>query len=168
MSGEPVSKEELMTLFEAARWAPSSSNRQPWRFIYALQGTENFEKFFSLLDEGNKEWCAKAGVLVVVVAKTTKNDGSPARTYAFDAGAAWENLALQASSMDLVCHGMSGIDFVRAKTELGVPDDYAVQMMIALGHPGRIEDLSERNQAREKPNDRRPLSETVFEGKFPA
>jgi len=167
MSGEIISKEELMTLFEAARWAPSSRNGQLWRFIYAMRDTKEFEIFVSFLNEGNRIWCIKAGVLVVTISKKTFDDGKPSITHSFDTGSAWENLALQATSMDFVAHGMQGFDYAMAKEKLGIPDDYNVEMMIAIGKHGKIEDLPEPLRAREKPSDRKPLEEIVFEGKFP-
>ena len=168
MSGEAVSKEELMTLFEAARWAPSSYNIQPWRFIYAMRDTKEFENHFSFLVDFNKSWCTKAEVLIVTISKKTDDKNQPSVTHSFDSGASWENLALQASSMGLVAHGMSGFDYVMAKEKLGVPDDYSVEMMIAIGKPGKIEDLPEFIRAGETPNDRKPLKEMIFKGKFSA
>lgn len=167
-SGESISKEELMTLFEAARWAPSASNRQPWKFIYAMHGTPEFDKFFSFLIDFNKDWCVRASVLIVTVSKKTKSDGTLNPTHSFDAGSAWENLALQASQMGLIAHGMGGFDYDMAKRELGVPDDYSVEMMIAIGKPGKIEDLPESLREREVPSDRKPLEEIISEGKFTA
>jgi len=169
MSGESISKEELMTLFEAARWAPSSYNAQPWRFIYAMRDTPEFENLFSLLVDFNKDWCKRAAMLVVTISKKTSGSKeSPNITHSFDTGAAWENFALQASKMSLVAHGMSGFDYSMAKEKLSVPDDYSVEMMIAIGKHGKIKDLPEPLQAREKPSDRKPLEEIVFEGKFPS
>ena len=168
MSGETISKEELMTLFDAARWAPSASNRQPWKFVYALRDTGEFEKFFSTLVEFNQDWCKNASALIVLISKKTKSDGTPNPTHSFDAGSAWENLALQASTMNLVAHGMAGFDYAQAKEKLGVPDDYNVEMMIAVGKHGKIEDLPESLRSRETPSDRKKLEEIVFEGKFPA
>jgi len=167
MSGEPISKEELMTLFEAARWAPSASNIQPWRFIYAMRGTPEFDKLFSFLIDFNKDWCIRASALIVTISYKLTHKGTLGVTHSFDTGAAWENFALQSSTMNLVAHGMQGFDYEKAKTELSVPDDYAVEMMIAVGKHGKIEDLPEALQPREKPSDRKPLEEIVFEGKFP-
>ena len=90
MTGEALTREELCTLFEAARWAPSSGNGQPWRFVYALAGTIEFQAFFELLAAGNQPWCARAGALVVVASRHQRANGQPARTHAFDTGAAWE------------------------------------------------------------------------------
>lgn len=168
MSGEAVSKEELYTLFEAARWAPSSYNAQPWRFIYAMRDTKEFENLFSFLIDFNKSWCIRAGALIVTISKKTSTSGKPLITHSFDTGAAWENLALQAQTMGLVAHGMEGFDYKMAKEKLGIPDDYNVEMMIAVGKHGKVEDLPEDLRAREKPSDRKPLSEIIFEGKFPS
>ncbi len=170
LSGEKVSEEELMTLFEAARWAPSNYNIQPWRFIYAMRDTPEFDTMFSLLVDFNKNWCKNASALIVTIsAKTSassKGNVMDNVTHSFDTGAAWENLALQASKMSLVAHGMSGFDFNMAKEKLGVPDDHSVEMMIAVGKHGKIEDLPESMRAGETPNTRRPLKEIVFKGKF--
>jgi nitroreductase len=166
LSGEPVSEAELMRLFEAARWAPSWANNQPWRFIYARAGTPHFERFFQLLSEGNRSWCARAGALVVVVSRITYPDGRPARSHSFDTGAAWMSLALQALKLGLVAHGMGGFSFDRARSELNVPDGFEVEAMIAVGHPGKLEDLPEKDWVRETPNGRRPVKESVFEGRF--
>lgn len=172
LSGEKISEEELMTLFEAGRWAPSSYNIQPWRFIYAMRDTPEFETLFSLLGDFNKSWCVNASVLIVTIsAKTSKNPKGEIKenvTHSFDTGSAWENLALQAQTMNLVAHGMSGFDYAMAKEKLDVPDDYSVEMMIAIGKHGKIENLPEALRAGEIPNDRKKLEEIVFEGKFPA
>jgi len=166
LSGEEISREELMTLFEASRWAPSSANLQPWRFIYAFRNTKEFENLFSFLAEGNQVWCKNASVLVVIVSAKNDRDGNFSFTHSFDTGSAWENLALQASTMNLVAHGMAGFDRVKAKESLNVPDDFSVEAMFAIGKHGKIEDLPEKLRAREEPSDRKNLEEIVFEGSF--
>jgi nitroreductase len=164
MSGAPLAESDLMRLFEAARWAPSSGNFQPWRFVYALAGTPDFARFFDLVSEGNRPWTP----LVVVLSRIAFDDGRPARTHSFDTGAAWMSMALEGHWMGLVVHGMAGFDYDRARTELGVPKEYAVEAMIAIGHPGKLEDLPEKFHVREVKNTRRPLRESVFEGRFPS
>ena len=167
MSGEAVSREELMTLFEAARWAPSSGNAQPWRMLYAHRGTEPWPLFFELLNEGNKLWCHRAGVLVVFLSKAVnERTGKPAVTFSYSTGSAWENFALQGSISGLVVHGMEGFDYARARQVLQVPDDFRVEAMAAVGMPGPKEELPERLQARESPSTRKPLSELVCEGVY--
>jgi nitroreductase len=96
MTGEEISHEDLMGLFEAARWAPSSFNNQPWRFIYAKRNTEHWDRLFNLLAEGNKTWAKNSALLVVVVSRKILNiTKNLPGTYQFDAGSAWENLALE-------------------------------------------------------------------------
>jgi nitroreductase len=168
MSGEAMSESDLLRLFEAARWAPSSGNGQPWRFLYARAGTDHFAKFFGLLSEGNRPWCVRAGALAVVLSRKTFEDGRPSPTHSYDTGAAWMSLALQGSILGFVVHGMAGFDRMRARAELSVPENYDVEAMIALGHPGRIEDLPERYRARDVKSGRKPVREFAFEGAFPA
>src|SRR2546428_3615641 len=115
MSGEPLSEKEFLTLFEAARWAPSTYNEQEWRFLYARRDTPHWFTFFDLLVEGNQAWCKNAAVLVVVLAhKVFAKNGKPNPVHLFDCGSAWENVALQATAMGLVAHGMQGFDFEKA------------------------------------------------------
>ena len=167
MTGEELTYEMLMSLFEAARWAPSSYNSQPWRFIYAKRNTEHWERFFNLLVEGNKVWAKNAAALVVVIArKNFEFNEKPARTYQFDAGAAWENLALEATSRGLAVHGMQGFDYEKARKDLEIPDNFDVMAMIAIGKRGPRNQLPPQLQEREFPNDRKPLKEIVMEGLF--
>jgi nitroreductase len=167
MSGEAIPDEELMTLFEAARWAPSSGNNQPWRILYARRDGPHWPLFLGLLVEANQVWARNAAALLLFVAKTTfdRND-KPSVTHAFDTGAAWENLALQGCLRGLVVHGMEGFDYERARATLAVPDEYKVLAMVAVGRPGPTDALPEKLQARETPNDRRPLDGTICEGPF--
>jgi len=167
MSGEKIPDEELFSLFEAARWAPSSYNNQPWRLIYAKRDTEHWEKLFNFLVEGNQSWVKDAAVILVLISKTTSDhNGSFMRTHSFDAGSAWENLALQGSINGLVVHGMQGFDYEKATSELNVPDEYKVEMMIAIGKPGSPEILPEKLQEIEKPSGRKSIKEIVNEGEF--
>ena len=167
MSGEEIGKEELMRLFEAARWAPSSMNNQPWRFLYALRNTAHWETFFGLLSANNQTWWKNAAALIVVVSKSTFDfNNKPAHTHSFDAGAAWLSLALQGSFMGLVVHGMQGFDYDRAGAELNIAADHQVEAMIAVGRPGNKEDLPVALEQREFPSDRKKLEELVVEGGF--
>jgi nitroreductase len=167
MSGEEIAIEELMTLFEAARWAPSSYNNQPWRILYARRGTEQWPLFFDLLVEGNRAWCANAAALLLFASKNTFDaSGQPSKTHSYDCGAAWENLALQGMLRGYVVHGMEGFDYDRAKIVLKIPDGFQVQAMAAVGKPGDPSTLPEMIRARESPNDRKKLPEIVCEGPF--
>src|SRR5205085_3830090 len=167
MTGEGLPEEELMTLFEAARWAPSSYNNQPWRILYARRDTEHWPLFLGLLVEGNRAWAKDAAALLLFVSKTTFDfNGETYPTYSFDTGAAWENLALQATLKGLVAHGMQGFDYETARKELEVPDNFDVMAMIAIGKRGPKDKLPEDLQNKELPNGRKPLSEIVMEGMF--
>ena len=167
MSGDPITQEEMLTLFEAARWAPSTYNEQEWRFLYALRDTANWRVFFDLLMEANQVWCERAAMLCVVVAhKVFQRNGKPNPVHVFDTGLAFENLALQGTAMGLVVHGMAGFDFNKARTALGVPDDYVVCAMFAVGRPGDPNDLPAELREREEPSQRKPVSEFICEGQF--
>ncbi len=139
-----------MSIFEAARWAPSSYNTQPWRFIYAKRNTENWNKLFDLLHEGKKVWVKNADVLVVVISrKNFEYNEKPSITHQFDAGAAWENLALEACDGGIVTHGIQGFDYQKAKTDLGISESYDVMEMIAIGKRGPKE-KSSTNSSRKR------------------
>jgi nitroreductase len=132
MSGEEISQEELMRLFEAGRWAPSSFNTQQWRALYARRGTEHWQTFFDLLVDANKAWAKNAAVLVVFISgKNFDYNGEPSVTHSFDCGAAWENFALQGFQLGLVVHGMNGFDYDRARKQLRIPDEFQVEAMVA-------------------------------------
>jgi nitroreductase len=167
MSGEEIAEQELMRLFEAARWAPSSFNAQQWRALYARRDTEHWQTFFDLLVGGNKVWAKNAAVLIVFISRKFfdyKNE--PSVTHSYDTGAAWENFALQGFHQGLVVHGIEGFDYERARKELQIPDEFQVEAMAAVGKPGRKDSLPEKLQARESPNDRRKISQSIFEGPF--
>ena len=166
MSGEEIDEATLLSLFEAARWAPSSNNNQPWRFIYARRNTPHWNVLFNLINESNQLWAKNAAVLIVVISKTTFDSGKPARTHTYDTGAAWVSLALQGSLKGLVVHGMQGFDYDKAKEALQVPDDYSVEAMIAVGQKGKKEDLPGYLHEREFPSSRKSIAEIAMEGIF--
>lgn len=167
MTGEPLDETEFMPLFEAARWAPSSYNNQPWRFLYATRDSVNWDDHLDLLSDWNKSWASRAALLVVIVSKTTSEyNGEPSRTHSFDAGAAWENLALEGARRGLVVHGIGGFDYERAREVLALPADYSIEAMAAIGVPGSAAELPIELQERETPSDRKPLDEVVIEGTF--
>jgi nitroreductase len=167
MSGEEIAPEELMRLFEAARWAPSSFNAQQWRALYARRGTEHWPAFLGLLVDANKVWAQHAAVLVLFISRETFDyNGEPSTTHSYDCGAAWENFALQGFSQGLVVRGMEGFDYERARTELKIPIGFRVEAMAAVGKPGRKETLPEKLRAKESPNERRKLDASICEGPF--
>lgn len=167
MIGTEITEQELMAIFEAARWAPSSYNNQPWRFIYAKRNTEHWDRLFSLMVEFNQSWAKNAAVLVVIISKKTFDfNNKPSITHSFDAGAAWENMALEATRRGYVIHGMEGFDYEKARKVLGIPDDYNTEAMVAIGKRGKKPDLPQELQEREMPSQRKPLKEIIMEGRF--
>ena len=167
MNGKPLAEAEMLRLFEAARWAPSTYNEQEWRFLYARRDTPHWRTFFDLLMEANQAWCRHGGLLGVVLArKTFTRNNQPNPVHLFDVGTAWENLALQAAAMGLVCHGMAGFDFEKARATLNVPDTFAVAAMFVVGHAGNPEELAPELRQREEPSGRRPVKESICEGPF--
>ena len=167
LSKEMMSDEQLMSLFEAARWAPSSYNNQPWRFIYAKRGTIHWQTSFDLLVDFNKSWAANASFLITILSrKNFEYNEKPSRTHSFDTGAAWENLALQASIMGLVAHAMEGFDYDKARKDLKIPEGYNIECMVAIGIKGNKEDLPPDLQEKETLTDRKKVKEFIFEGTF--
>jgi nitroreductase len=171
--GSTIEESELLRLFEAARWAPSAFNAQPWRFIYALRGGPDWDRFLDLLVPFNRSWAESASALIFVVSDAygRNPDGTPkapSHSHSFDAGAAWGSLALQATLDGLHTHGMTGVDFEKAKAELGVPDDFRLEAAIAVGRIGDPSTLPEGLRDREKPSGRLDLSQLAFAGGFPA
>lgn len=167
MNGTALDQSDLNQLLEAARWAPSSYNEQEWRFLYAHRDSEHWSTFFNLLMEANQAWCQHAGVLVLVIsAKTFQKNGKPNRVHSLDTGMAVQNFLLQAGSMGLVAHAMAGFNTSQAPQALRIPDDFDVECMIAVGHPGDIEVLPENYQSLEVPSGRKPIAEISVEGPF--
>lgn len=168
MTGESISTEELMRLFEAARWAPSTYNEQEWRFLYAPRESAHWQTFFELLSDGNKPWCKHAAVLILAAScKVMSRNGKPNPVHSLDTGLAVQNLLLQGTTMNLVCHGMAGFNQQKARVDLKLPDDYEPECMIAVGRPGDPDDLPEDYRKMDlEPSGRKPLSEIIAEGPF--
>jgi nitroreductase len=172
--GSEVPDRDLETMFEAARWAPSAFNSQPWHFLYAKRGDANWARFLSLLIPWNQSWAHSASVLVYIVSDslpfTDKETGEPApsTTHAFDAGAAWVSLALQATRMGYHAHGMSGIQYDLACAELRLPERYVLNAACVIGRIGDRALLGEKLRQREHPSERKPQAEFVHAGNFPA
>ncbi len=164
-----VDDETLQILLEAARWAPSSSNEQPWRFIVASKHREEeWNRLFDCLVEGNRKWAIRAPVLMLSVASMHfEDDGKPNRHAFHDMGLATENLVLQATASGLVAHQMAGFDVEKARVDLRIPAGYEPVAMIAIGYPGNPDILPERLRERElRPRSRRPIGEWTFWGQW--
>ena len=164
-SDRDVSNEDLKTIFEAARWAASSYNEQPWRFLVARKSEpELYEKILGLLVPNNQEWAKAAPVLMIMVAKRTfSHSGSPNLYGVHDTGQALAHVFLQATALGLHGHGMAGFDRERARKELNIPDDYDFGAAVALGYAGSPDELPERYQKSEAAKrTRKPLNEIIF------
>lgn len=172
-TGEPMPHDLVMSLFEAARWAPSAFNAQPWRFIYAHRDTADWDRLFDVLIPYNQAWVKDASVLIYVVSdrfrRADGHDPAPIHSHSFDAGAAWGYLALQAHRIGWAAHGMAGFDLPRAYEVLGVDESqYRVEAAIAVGRPADKSVLAEPFRSREAPSPRNPVSSFTFEGRFKA
>lgn len=166
---KPVEPAKLRSLFEAARWAPSSFNAQPWYFIVATkQDPANFNKVLESFVEGNRVWAKNAPVIgLSVAALKFEHNGAPNRHAFHDVGQASASLALQAAALGLQIHQMGGILPEKARELFSIPEGYAVVAGIALGYPGNPESLPENLRQRElAPRMRKPLASFVFSGKW--
>ena len=166
-TGRAVSAKDLKTIFEAVRWAPSSFNEQPWRFLVGTHGSETYRKIHDALVPFNQMWAGKAPVLMLGVAKTRfSHNGDPNRVALFDLGAASTVLALQASAMGLATHQMAGFDEDAARKAFAVPDEYIFGSAIALGYQGDPANLPHEQMLKQEvaPRTRKHLGEFVWEG----
>lgn len=168
---EAIPEADLFSMFEAARWAPSSYNSQPWVFVYALRGTPAFDKLLGLLIEFNQSWAKRAGALVIMASNSLMlppgaEKAVPSHSHSFDAGAAWGSFALQGAMLGWHAHGMVGFDIPRAFAELNFPEGYRVEAAAAVGRLGDKSILPEGLQKREMPSPRKPVTDFAFEGAF--
>jgi nitroreductase len=166
-SDQMVEPEKLRSLFEAARWAPSSFNEQPWSFIVATkQEPEDFAGLLSCLTEGNQKWARQAPLLVVTVAKLNfDRTGKPNRHAFHDAGMAVGNLLVQATALDLFVHQMAGFSVEKVAAFYGIPEAFEPVAVIALGYGA--DDLPEPvREAESKPRSRKPIQSFVFQGRW--
>ncbi|HEY2460552.1 MAG TPA: nitroreductase family protein [Candidatus Acidoferrum sp.] len=165
---KPIAPEILVSLFEAARWAPSSSNEQPWVYLVATKDdAENFAKMLSILVEFNASWAKSAPVLALSVGNTVGHDGKPNRHALHDVGSATAQLTFEANSRGIFVHQMAGYDVEKAHRVFGIPKEFEPAAAMALGYPGDPASLPQRLQDRElAPRTRKPLSEFVMSGSW--
>lgn len=136
MNGQALAEEELLPLFEAAKWVPSAFNNQPWRFYYAHRDSDRFQDLFDLLVEKNRQWCINAACLIIVVSKKTyDHNGSPMRSHVCDTGAAWMAFAIEGIRRGYVVHGMAGFNHEAASEYLNLGDEHQINFMAAVGNP---------------------------------
>jgi nitroreductase len=164
----PVEPEKLRGLFEAARWAPSSYNAQPWYFIVGTKDDpENYNRVLDTFVEFNQGWAKQAPVLALSVAKLTFDDGKPNRHAFHDVGQAAANLTIQAEALGLSVHQMAGIEPEKARKLFHIPADYEAVAGIALGYAGDPASLGDEMRKRElAPRQRKPLDSFVFTGEW--
>jgi nitroreductase len=165
----PIEPGVLRSLFEAARWAPSAGNGQPWSFIIAdrFRDPAGFAQMLALLNPSNQTWAQHAPVLAIGVTQRVRDEGKEARHALYDLGMAVENLVLQAVDLDVLAHQMAGFDFQRARQVYGIPAAHEAIVAIALGYQGHHSSLPEDLRAREAAERRRkPLSSFVYSGTF--
>jgi nitroreductase len=163
-STEAVSSADLTKLFEAARWAASSYNEQPWRFLVGKKGDATYQKIFDALVEFNQGWAKSAPVLILTYAsKTFAHNGTPNQYSLHDTGAATAYLTLQAWELGLRTHSMGGFDMAKARSAFAIPEDFEIGAVTALGHPGDGSELPDQLRKLEAgPRQRKPLDEIVL------
>lgn len=169
-SSQAVSAADRAALLEAARWAASSFNEQPWRIVYGDRDTdpEGHARILATLMPGNQRWAAAAPLLLVTLAQRVFTRTGAVNGHAWhDVGAAMAQLSAEATARGLVVHQMGGIDRDAARDALGVPDGFDVVAGVAVGHPGDVADLDADLEARQAaPRTRRPAEQLFFAGRF--
>ena len=165
MSGEPISKEQMTVLVEAARWAPSCFNLQPWRFVYSLKQDQYWDIFLGLLMDMNRVWAERAGALMVILSDDQfKDTDQSSPTSGFDTGSAWMSMALQAQSMGLVSHAMWGFHHQEVAKTIRAPEYMTARAVVAIGYPGDLEILPEQYREKEVPSSRQSIDALMFNG----
>jgi nitroreductase len=162
----PVAAHDLKLILEAARWAASSSNAQPWRYLVGVRGSETHAKIFSALVESNQAWAGKPGVLILSFAEAKGPKGNPNRYALYDLGQSTVSMIAQATALGLATHSMGGFDHENVKKAFNLTDDHILGAVIAIGYqdePGALasEQVREREVA---PRTRKPLSEIALTG----
>lgn len=168
-TGEQVPDAILFSVFEAARWAASARNAQPWRFVYTKRGTAIFDRLVATMSSFNQQWVGHASAIIALLSAKTYLSGDmaePNAYHSFDAGAAWANLSLQANMLGWHTHAIGAFDRASAATVLKVPESYAMDILIAIGKIGRPETLPNDLRGREVPTERIPLRDMISEDAF--
>lgn len=161
-----VEEEKLNAVLEAARWAPSAANWQPWHYVVATEKQER-DKFLTFIVEGNLVWCMHAPVLIAILSKKVRTEAGDINPFhAFDAGTSWGYLSLEASRQGLITHAMGGFDADKARVELNIPQEYEINAVVALGYQGDKHSLPAAYQEREVASDRHDLQDIISKGTF--
>jgi nitroreductase len=169
-SARPIEQETLNQVFEAASWAFSAMNAQPWQYIYAHKAdTEAFRKILDCLMPGNQPWAQNAAVLIIALAKTTHDNGQPNGAALHDLGAANATLFLEATALGVHGHVMGGFDREKTRRDFNLPDNLTPAVILGLGYLGAAEQLEEPFLSRETaPRARKPVAEFAFHNELPA
>lgn len=171
-TGATIDNDTLFSLFEAARWSPSSFNAQPWRYVYVKNDSPRWAEFLGLLSEFNRSWANSASALIIALSKTTfvpagKDQAITMASHAFDAGAAWAQLALQAHLLGWAAHGIGGFDKQLTRKTLNISEEFSIDAVFAIGkRSDDISKLPESLQAKETPSPRKPITEFIREAEF--
>lgn len=171
-TNDEITEHQLMALLEAARWAPSAYNVQPWRFVFARRGGAGWQAMMDALVPFNQSWAGSASALVVVLSaeqsQSDEGELQPNAWHAFDAGAAWASVALQAHLWGWATHAMGGFDAEAMRRAVRTPEGFTIHAVVAVGRKADASTLPADLQEYEAPSDRRALAETVFEAAMPA
>ncbi len=167
-SAKAIGREDLKILLEAARWAPSSSNAQPWRFIYAFKGSRGYDRIFSCLSDFNQKWVKNAPILLLTAIQEKFDSGKDNYHALHDLGLAVGIMTVQAESMGIALHQMAGVDWKKAHDVFDVPEGFHVATAIAIGYyggdPSELPDDIEKMET--KGRERKPLAAIAAEGKW--
>lgn len=160
-----LAREDLLAILEAARWAPSAHNAQPWRFYVGQNGDEIFSQILDSLGDFNKEWAKRASALVLVLGTNTREDGNPHPSFQYDCGLAVAQMVIEAHDRGLFAHQMTGFDFPKAATNVGAPAILTPVVVVAIGYQADAAQLNDAMRQRENgPRTRKGLSEIVVKG----
>lgn len=169
-ASQGVSKEQVISLLEAARWAPSCFGDQPWRYVVCnkAENLQAWQAAFDCLVPGNQGWAVSAPVLLLICADTLfSHNDKPNKWAPYDTGAATENLCLQATALGLMAHQMGGFDADKARTAFKVPERYQILAMVTVGYQADVESLTGETKERETAaRSRKPLNELFFNGQW--
>ena len=157
---EALTQAQMEQMVDAARWAPSASNKQPWLFAYALRDDANWAAFSTIPNEFNRRWCLNAGALIVLLSDTEASPGK----HSFDAGCAWGYLALEAHAMGLATHAMGGFSAEEARKVLNLPEHLVPECVIAVGKRADASTLPDDLREREIASGRKSLAEVLVAG----
>lgn len=162
-----IDHDELMSCFEAARWAPSSYNSQPWRYVYAEKGSLAYNNMVESMVEFNKQWASHAQYLILICSRTKmRHNDAYARTHSLDAGSSYIQFILEAHQRGIACHPMDGFSHEKIRAFFNIPEIYQIEALVACGKPGDISLLPAALKEKEIPTERLKIEEFVSSENF--